>query len=103
MDADMNNTPEPQDLPANLRLLRILVTALMAVMILGFLVIVGLFVIRLSGDGVPLPAEITLPEGDSAQAVTYGEGWYGVVTEGGTFLIFGTDGTLRQRVEINAE
>lgn len=88
--------------PGNLRLLRLLVTTLMVVMILGVLVIVGLLVTRLSADRTPpLPDQIALPDGARALAVTAGPGWYAVVTQDQRILIFdATSGSLRQSVEI---
>jgi len=90
--------------PANLRFLRRLVTTLMVVMIGGLLVIVALFVIRFSStpSGLTgLPDEITLPSGVKALNFTVGPGWYGVVTDGDTILIFDrATGNLRQSVTI---
>ncbi len=75
--------------PANLRWLRRLVTTLTAVLILGVIAIVALLVIRLNaaapGPTLALPAEIALPDGETATALTRGTGWIAVVTrdEGG--------------------
>jgi Family of unknown function (DUF6476) len=68
--------------PRRLRHLRWLVTALTATLIAGVIAIVGLLVIRLAAPpAVPLlPAELRLPEGESARAVTLGTGWVAVVT-----------------------
>ena len=70
-------------------------------MIGGLLVIVGLFVIRFPSGGPQFPAEIRMPDNASAQAVTYGQGWYGVVTDDNRFLIFDSNtGQLGQTVRI---
>jgi len=88
--------------PGHLRLLRLLVTTLTAVMIVGVVVVVGLLVTRLSDDTPPLPDQIALPDGAEAQAVTMGPGWYAVVTKDQRILIFdATTGKLRQTVEID--
>ena len=60
----------------------VLVTALTATLILGVIAIVALLVIRLApGPALPaLPAEVRLPAGESARAVTLGDGWLAVVT-----------------------
>jgi len=88
-----------------LGLLRNLVTALLAVMICGFLVLIALFVIRFPAPaaGPDLPDTIALPAGQSAVALTHGQGWYAVVTDADEILIFdaGT-GRLRQRVQVTA-
>lgn len=87
--------------PGNLRALRLLVTTLTVVMILGVVVVVGLLVTRLSDKTPPLPDQIALPAGARALAVTAGPGWYAVVTQDQRILIFdATSGRLRQTVEI---
>ena len=85
------------------RYLRVLVTALSATMIVGFIIIVALFVTRLSGaPDVALPDTITLPEGAKAEAFTQGRDWYAVVTEAGDILIYDRlTGQLRQTVRID--
>ncbi|MGR3502942.1 DUF6476 family protein [Pseudaestuariivita sp.] len=89
--------------PGTLRFLKVLVGTLTAVMILGLIAIVALLVIRLGPAPAPtLPDAITLPDGTTPLAVTYGAGWYAVATDE-ALLIYGTDGTLRQTVEINLE
>lgn len=47
-----------------------------------------------------VPATLQLPEGTTAQAVTFGTGWIAVVTQDERILIFSTDGQLRQDVAI---
>jgi len=98
-----NEIPEP----ANLRFLRRLVTVLTATMILGLLTIVALFVIKFMGPvtaRLTLPAEITLPAGQTATAVTQGTSWIGVVTTDASGIerihILNVDGTPRQVVNI---
>jgi hypothetical protein len=58
------------------------VNALTATLILGITAIVALLVIRLApGPALPpLPPEVRLPVGESARAVTLGDGWLAVVT-----------------------
>lgn len=92
---------QPVD-PAVVKYLRRLVTALAATMIIGFIVIVGLFVTRFWGGATtPLPDAITLPQGATASAFTQGPGWYAVVTRDDRILIYDrADGTLRQTIRI---
>lgn len=99
----MNDDPQPIVEPNNLRFLRVLITVLTGTMIVGLLTIIGLFVMRFSATGTPpLPETVTLPAGQTARAVTYGPGWYAIVTDSDEILIYGRDsGTLRQRVQIN--
>ncbi len=86
-----------------MRFLRRLVTTLTITMIAGLVVLIALFVIRFpltSRTSPALPSEITLPDGVSARAVTFGPDWYAVVTTDERILIFGLDGTLRQDIAV---
>ncbi len=77
----------------------------MITLIVGVITIVGLLVTRMpSGDRaiLPLPAEITLPTGVQAAAVTQGGDWFAVVTTDQRILIFNRDGSLRQEVTVAA-
>ena len=80
-----------------MRFLRVLVSVLAGVMILGLLVLITLIVIRFRTPPVAalptLPAAITLPEGATVQAVTAGQGCFLVVTQDGRALVFKEDGT----------
>jgi len=49
-----------------------MVFVLTGVMIAGFIVLVALFVTRLSGDGVMIPDSVALPDGTRAEAFTRG-------------------------------
>ncbi|SLN31365.1 hypothetical protein PSM7751_01353 [Pseudooceanicola marinus] len=106
-DSDMEkDLPEAADgaEPASLRLLRRLVTTLLVVMILGLITLVGLVVIRFAHPPAPaMPAEITLPAGARAEAVTRGRGWTAVVTADQQILIFDATGKLRQTVPITLD
>ena len=98
----MTDSPEPQPVdPALVKYLRILVTVLTVTMIVGFLVIVVLFVTRFPGAfGPKLPDEITLPEGATATAFTRGDNWFAIVTEDDRILIYDLAGTVLQEVTI---
>ncbi|WP_375186111.1 DUF6476 family protein [Pseudooceanicola sp.] len=99
------NTPEDdaQDFP-QLRFLRVLVTVLAGVMILGLLVLITLIVIRFRtppAAPVPtLPTTITLPEGAVPQAVTAGQGWFLVVTQDGRALVYDASGALTSESQL---
>lgn len=74
-------------------------------MIIGFVVIVVLFVTKFSDAfGPDLPDEITLPDGTVPTAFTRGDGWYAIVTRDNEILIFSAEtGELRQTVVINLD
>jgi len=100
----MDEAPIPDELPGNLKFLRILVTILTATMIVGLLTVVTLLVMRLSDAPAPLlslPDAITLPKGAKAQAFTQGGDWYAVVTDQDQILIFDrASGALKQTVDV---
>lgn len=76
----------------------------MITMIVGVITVVATLVTRMP-DGravMPvLPAGLTLPAGQSAQAMTVGKGWIGVVTDADHFLIFDSAGKLLQDVPVS--
>jgi hypothetical protein len=98
----MQDAPEDEPpLPPSLRLLRALVFALTIVMILGFVVLISAFVIRLNASPLTLPDSIILPDGAHATAFTQGESWFAVVTDDNRILIYDrADGQLQQTVVI---
>ncbi len=108
----MNDAPHTGPEPANIRFLRRLVTVLTAVMILGIVTIIALFVMRYGADTSPnaaiaLPESIALPAGSEARAFTRGSDWIAVVVEkaegGEEILIFDRSGRkLRQRIAVIA-
>ena len=70
-------------------------------MIGGVVTVVSLLVIRLNAApaALPLPEQITLPDGAVATAFTVGSDWYAVVTQTDEILIFDqATGTLRQTI-----
>lgn len=76
-------------------------------MIAGLVTIIVLIVIRVPtviqtvDDPVPLPAELTLPDGTMVQTFTQGADWYAVVTADNLILIFNrNDGSLRQTIKM---
>lgn len=92
---------EIQQEPPQIRFLRRLVTTLTVVMIGGLVVIISLLVIRLQASETPLPAEIALPGGVEAEAVTLGRDWIAIISKDNRILIFDREtGDLRQEVQI---
>lgn len=88
--------------PANLRFLRRLITVLTLTMIFGLLTIIGLIVMRFTGEvEPPLPSEIVLPDGSKAQSFTLGSDWAAVVTQDDLIIIFDReDYSIRQTIQI---
>lgn len=103
-----NSQEQPVD-AGTVKYLRILVTVLTATMILGFIIIVVLFVIRFSDafgpetpDPISLPDVLSLPDGTTPTAFTRGADWYAVVTSDDRILIFDLEsGALRQTLQID--
>jgi len=95
----------PGSLPPDLRFLKILVTTLAGVMILGLVTIVALLVIRLTATPEPaplaLPATITLPEGSRAQAVTLAPDAVIVLSETEILFFDRTTGALERRYPLD--
>lgn len=87
-----------------MRFLKGLVITLMITMIVGVITVVGVLVTRMpDASAAPdLPDNINLPAGVTAQAVTLGKGWFGIVTSEEKFLVFTTDGILRQEIDLKA-
>ena len=77
--------------PANLRLLRRLVTVLTLVMIGGVIAVVTLLVIAMSGDRAPAlvaPADLALPDGVAITGYALWQDRAIVVTADGRILVF---------------
>lgn len=103
--------PDPQDdtppptAPPDLRFLRLLVTTLTAVLILGIIAIVALLVMRLSAPApriaLDLPESVILPEGAQAAAVTLTRDHIVVVTDADAVLFFDrASGALRHSLSL---
>ena len=100
----MTDTPPEQGLPPSLRFLKGLVITLMITMIGGVITVVGLLVTRMPhGNVAPpeVPADLAMPAGTKAAAVTFGTGWTAVVTTNNRILVFDATGGLRQDIGIN--
>lgn len=116
----MEQAPTPEGLPPSLRFLKWLVIVLTLTMIIGLITVVAVIVTRIpqsfvtrpdvsaaigvsNPSGLPdLPVGITLPEGTTPQAITFGAGWTAVVTNDNRILVYATDGQLRQEVPLLA-
>jgi Flp pilus assembly protein protease CpaA len=99
----MTDTPIEPGLPPSLRLLKGLVIVLMITMIVGVITVVGLLVTRMPNVNAmapALPAQLQMPAGAKATAVTMGAGWIGVVTTDNRILIFTPQGALQQEIAV---
>ena len=105
----MNDDPDRGPVDAGtVKYLRLLVTILSVTMVVGFIIIVVLFVIRFSDAfgparpaGMALPDSISLPAGARATAFTRGEDWFAVVTDDDRILIFdAASGALRKEISV---
>lgn len=86
-----------------MRFLKGLVTTLTITMILGVITVVWLLVTRMPDGRAQIPAlppDIVLPEGQQAQAVTFGQGWSAVVTTSQNLLIYNDTGALVQSLDL---
>jgi Flp pilus assembly protein protease CpaA len=97
--------PTDATLPPSLRFLKWLVILLTLTMIGGVITVVGLLVTRMpeafGGQRLALPDNLELPDGARPAAVTFGTNWIAVVTTEDRILIFDTDGTLQQEIDIS--
>lgn len=91
-------------LPANLRFLKGLVTALTAVMILGVITIVALLVIRLNAAPAPVlvsPGDFALPEGVGAVGISVIDGHTVIVGDDRVIRVYDrAGGAVLQEFEI---
>lgn len=85
---------EDGPLPPNLRFLRVLVTVLTAVMILGVITIVALLVIRLGDNGQPIlvhPEVFDIPEGVNTLGYSVVDGYTVIVGDDQIIRVFASD------------
>lgn len=100
MSDDDSDWKEAAKAVPELRFLKMLVTGLTLVMGFGIVAIVALLWIRMGQPMLPeLPDSIALPEGATAEAVTFARDWIVVVTDGGEILLYTREGSLKERVQ----
>ena len=111
MDRDVKEAPAggegqqapmtPPEVP-HLLFLKLMVGGLAVAMVLGLGAIVAILWLRLNAPMLPdLPESVTLPEGSTAQAVTFAQDRLIVVTNQGEVLVYGADGALQQTVRLD--
>jgi len=98
----MSDSPEPRPIDEGLlRFLKLLVTVLTGVMIVGVVVVIFLLVTRFTASPPALPEKIALPDGATATAFTQGDQWFAVVTDNDRILIYDRiTGQLQQTVTV---
>lgn len=74
----------------------------MITMIGGVITIVTVLVTRMpDGNAIPLPENLTLPDGAQAQSFTLGPDYIVITTQDRRILIFGRDGTFRKALPLD--
>ena len=90
--------------PANIKFLRILVTILTTVMIVGLIIVITLLVIKLQPSKIQLPQNIILSKDTKVISYSQGIDWYAVTTSDNKILIFdGLTGKIRQEISIDTK
>ena len=88
-------------LPPSIKFLKLLVTLLAGVMIVGFVIIVCVFVINFRKSHALIPATLELPDDIIPIAYTQTRNWYAIVTDDDEILIFDNTGNEIQKIKVN--
>ncbi|MDB3859959.1 DUF6476 family protein [Paracoccaceae bacterium] len=88
-------------LPTSIKFLKLLVTVLAGVMIIGFVIIVCVFVISFRKSPTLIPATLELPRNVNPIAYTQTTNWYAIVTDDDEILIFDNTGNEIQKIKVN--
>ena len=70
-------------------------------MIIGFIIIVSLFVLNFQKSYVPIPVTLELQNGVKPIAYTQTEDWYAIVTDEHEILIYDNSGNRIQKIKVN--
>ena len=81
--------------------LKRLVTVLAGVMIIGFVIIVSLFILNFRTSKMPIPAKIELPSSVSPVAYTQTKNWYAIITDQDEILIYDKAGNQIQKIKVD--
>ncbi len=87
-------------IPPSIKLLKLLVTVLACVMIIGFIIIVSLFVLNFQKSHVSIPVTLELQNGVKPIAYTQTKDWYAIVTDEHEILIYDNSGTRIQKIKV---
>tara|TARA_B100001758_G_C18348770_1_gene578552 strand:+ start:286 stop:621 length:336 start_codon:yes stop_codon:yes gene_type:complete len=88
-------------IPPSIKLLKLLVTVLACVMIIGFIIIVSLFVLNFQKSHVSIPVTLELQNGVKPIAYTKTKDWYAIVTDEHEILIYDNSGNRIQKIKVN--
>lgn len=83
-------------------MLKTLVIVLLVTMIGGVITITTVLVTRMpDGNTIPLPENLTLPNGTNAESFTLGPDYILITTTDARILIYNRDGTFRKEAPLN--
>ncbi|MEO8531149.1 MAG: DUF6476 family protein [Deltaproteobacteria bacterium] len=100
----MSDTSSELIAPATIRRLARLVTVLTVVMIVGMITVVGLLILKLNtGDALPVPQSLSVPDGAVVKAVTTTATEMIVLTEDRVLIYDRTSGALRASVALTSD
>ena len=83
-------------IPPSIKLLKLLVTVLACVMIIGFIIIVNF-----QKSHVSIPVTLELQTGINPIAFTQTKDWYAIVTDEHEILIYDNSGNRIQKIKVN--
>jgi len=84
-----------------IKFLKLLVTVLAGVMIIGFVIIVSLFILNFRTSHIPIPATIELPSSASPVAYTQTKNWYAIITDQDEIFIYDKAGNQIQKIKVD--
>ncbi len=84
-----------------IKFLKLLVTVLASVMIIGFVIIVSLFILNFRTSNFSIPATIELSSGVSPVAYTQTKDWYAIITDQDEILIYDKAGNQIQKIKVD--
>ena len=87
-------------IPPSIKLLKLLVTVLACVMIIGFIIIVSLFVLNFQKSHVSIPVTLELQTGIKPIAFTQTKDWFSIISATNEILNYKNDGTLIKSITV---
>ena len=84
-----------------IKFLKLLVTVLAGVMIIGFVIIVSLFILNFRTSNIPMPTKIELPSSVTPVAYTQTKNWYAIITDQDEIFIYDNAGNQIQKIKVD--